>query len=90
MQLPTSNSVQSVNVLPIPITVPVPIVSTELFSHSLQNQPQQQHSQLQQQQGPPQQEDNNSDLMSFQICPQQTELMYGNMEASLNQQQRSS
>lgn len=89
MQLPTSNSVQSVNVLPIPITVPVPIVSTELFSHSLQNQ-QQQHSQLQQQQGPPQQEDNNPDLMSFQICPQQTEMIYSNMEASLNQQQRSS
>lgn len=90
MQLPTSNSVQSVNVLPIPITVPVPIVSTELFSNSLQNQQQQQHSQLQQQpqQGPPQQEDNN--LMSFQICPQQAEIIYGNMEASLNQQQRSS
>ncbi|XP_033327673.2 circadian locomoter output cycles kaput protein Clock [Megalopta genalis] len=35
VQLPTSNSVQSVNVLPLPITVPVPLVPTELFSHSL-------------------------------------------------------
>lgn len=104
VQLPTSNSV-GVNVLPIPITVP--IVPTELFSHSLQVSPssnsthdnvdpiiqtqqQQQHSQLQhqqqqqQQQGPPQQEDN-PDLVSFQICPQQTEMIYGNIDASSNQ-----
>ncbi|XP_024884207.1 circadian locomoter output cycles protein kaput isoform X2 [Temnothorax curvispinosus] len=109
VQLPTSNSVQGVNVLPIPITVPVPIVPTELFSHSLQvnsspgsthgnvgaiiqTQQQQQHSQLQQQQqqqGPPQ-EGSNSDLVPFQICPQQAEMMYSNLEASSNQQQRSS
>lgn len=114
VQLPTSNSVQGVNVLPIPITVPVPIVPTELFSHSLQVNPspgsthgnvgaiiqtqqQPQHSQLQhqqqqqqQQQGPPQQEGSNSDLVPFQICPQQAEIMYSNMETSSNQQQRSS
>lgn len=110
--MPTSNSVQGVNVLPIPITVPVPIVPTELFSHSLQVNPssgsthgnvgaiiqtqqQQQHSQLQhqqqqQQQGPPHQEARNSDLVSFQICPQQAEMIYGNMDSSSNQQQRSS
>ncbi|XP_011877397.1 PREDICTED: circadian locomoter output cycles protein kaput isoform X2 [Vollenhovia emeryi] len=112
--LPTSNNVQGVNVLPIPITVPVPIVPTELFSHSLQVNPspgsthgnvgaiiqtqqQQQHSQLQHQQqqqqqqpGPPQHEGSNSDLVPFQICPQQAEIMYSNMEASSNQQQRSS
>ncbi|XP_076650240.1 circadian locomoter output cycles kaput protein Clock [Halictus rubicundus] len=35
VQLPTSNNVQSVNVLPLPITVPVPLVPSELFSHSL-------------------------------------------------------
>ncbi|TGZ32589.1 Circadian locomoter output cycles protein kaput [Temnothorax longispinosus] len=108
VQLPTSNSVQGVNVLPIPITVPVPIVPTELFSHSLQvnsspgsthgnvgaiiqTQQQQQHSQLQQQQQQgPQQEGSNSDLVPFQICPQQAEMMYSNLEASSNQQQRSS
>ncbi|XP_029164870.1 circadian locomoter output cycles protein kaput [Nylanderia fulva] len=106
VQLPTSSSV-GVNVLPIPITVP--IVPTELFSHSLQVSPssnsthgnvgaiiqtqqQQQHSQLQHQQqqqqpqqGPPQQE-NNPDLVSFQICPQQAEMIYGNIDASSNQQ----
>ncbi|KAL0104142.1 hypothetical protein PUN28_017093 [Cardiocondyla obscurior] len=111
VQLSTSNSVQGVNV--IPITVPVPIVPTELFSHSLQvnqssgsahgnvgaiNQPQQQqqHSQMQHQQqpqqsqGPPQQENNNADLVPFQICPQQAEMLYSNMEAPANPQQRSS
>jgi len=58
-------------------------------------QRQQQHSQLQhqqqqQQQGLPRQEDSNSDLVPFQICPQQAEMIYSNMEASSNQQQRSS
>lgn len=100
----TSSNVQSVNVLPIPITVPVPIVPTELFSQSLQVSPspdsthgnvgaiiqaqQQQHSQLQhqqQQQVPPQQE-SNPDLVSFQICPQQAEMIYANIDASSNQQ----
>lgn len=103
VQLPTSNNVQGVNVLPIPITVPVPIVSTELFSHSLQVNSssgsthgnvgaiiQTQQQQQQQQQGPPQQEGSNSDLVPFQICPQQAEMMYSNMETSSNQQQRSS
>lgn len=115
IQLLTSNNVQGVNVLPIPITVPVPIVPTELFSHLqdavnpspgsthgnvdtiIQTQQQQQHSQLQHQQqqqqpqqGPPQQEGSNSDLVPFQICPQQAEIMYSNMEATSNQQQRSS
>ncbi|GAB1861086.1 Circadian locomoter output cycles protein kaput [Camponotus japonicus] len=104
VQLPTSSNVQSVNVLPIPITVPVPIVPTELFSQSLQVSPssnsthgnvgaiiqtqQQQHSQLQhqqQQQVPPQQE-SNPDLVSFQICPQQAEMIYANIDASSNQQ----
>ncbi|XP_011645682.1 circadian locomoter output cycles protein kaput isoform X2 [Pogonomyrmex barbatus] len=112
MQLSTSSSIQGVNVLSIPITVSMPVVPTELFSHSLQVnsspgsthsnvgaiiQTQQQHSQLQhqqqqqqQQQGPSQQEGSNSDLVPFQICPQQAEIIYSNMEASLNQQQRSS
>lgn len=103
VQLSTSNNIQGVNVLPIPITVPVPIVSTELFSHSLQVNPspgsthgnvgaiiQTQQQQQQQQQGPPQQEGGNSDLVPFQICPQQAEIIYNNMETSSNQQQRSS
>ncbi|EFN76178.1 Circadian locomoter output cycles protein kaput [Harpegnathos saltator] len=59
VQLPASNGVQNVNVLPIPITVPVPLVPTELFSHPLQ------------------------------ICPQQAEIIYGNMETSSSQHQRS-
>ncbi|XP_020278302.1 circadian locomoter output cycles protein kaput [Pseudomyrmex gracilis] len=101
-----STNVQGVNVLPIPITVPVPIVSTELFSHPLQvspgsthgngnvgaiipSQQQPQQMQQQQQQRLSQQEDSsNPELVSFQICPQQAEMMYGNIEPSSNQQQR--
>lgn len=95
--MPASSSVQGVNVLPIPITVPVPIVPTELFSHSLQVSPSpnsthgnvgaiiQTQQQQQQQQQPPQQE-NNPDLVSFQICPQQDEMIYANIDASANQQ----
>ncbi|KYQ51193.1 Circadian locomoter output cycles protein kaput, partial [Trachymyrmex zeteki] len=85
VQLPTSNSVQGVNVLPIPITVPVPIVPTELFSHSLQVNP---SSGSTHGNGSSQQEGSNSDLVPFQICLQQAEMIY--MEASSNQQQRSS
>ncbi|KYM91193.1 Circadian locomoter output cycles protein kaput [Atta colombica] len=89
VQLPTSNSVQGVNVLPIPITVPVPIVPTELFSHSLQVNP---SSGSTHGNGPSQQEGSNSNLglVPFQICLQQAEMIYSNMEASSNQQQRSS
>ncbi|XP_050465248.1 circadian locomoter output cycles protein kaput isoform X2 [Cataglyphis hispanica] len=101
VQLPASSSVQGVNVLPIPITVPVPIVPTELFSHSLQVSPspnsthgnvgaiiqtQQQQQQQQQQQPVPPQQEGNSDLVSFQICPQQDEIIYANIDASANQQ----
>ncbi|XP_070153011.1 circadian locomoter output cycles protein kaput isoform X2 [Polyergus mexicanus] len=97
VQLPTSNSVQGVNVLPIPITVPVPIVPTELFSHSLQMSPSPnsthgnvsaiiQTQQQQQQQPVPLQQEGNPDLVSFQICPQQDEMIYANIDASSNQQ----
>lgn len=103
VQLPTSNNVQGVNVLPIPITVP--IVSTELFSHPLQVSPgsthdnvgaiipsQQQPQQMQQQPQPQRlsqrENSSNPELVSFQICPQQAEMMYGNIEPSSNQQQR--
>ncbi|XP_076245464.1 circadian locomoter output cycles kaput protein Clock [Calliopsis andreniformis] len=118
MQLPTSSSVQGVNVLPLPITVPVPIVPTELFSHPLPVSPvptvstttqgnvgtiiqtqQQAHQQLQhqqrpqqqlQQQGPTQQNGNPPDLVPFQICPHQADMLYNEMEPSSNQQQRPS
>ncbi|XP_029666826.1 circadian locomoter output cycles protein kaput isoform X2 [Formica exsecta] len=97
VQLPNSNSVQGVNVLPIPITVPVPIVPTELFSHSLQMSPSPnsthgnvnaiiQTQQQQQQQPVPPQQEGNPDLVSFQICPQQDEMIYANIDASSNQQ----
>lgn len=112
VQLPTSSSVQGVNVLPLPITVPVPIVPTELFSHSLpispvptvstttqgnvgpmiqtQQQPHQQlqHQQPPQQQGPTQQNGNPADLVPFQICPHQADMLYNEMEPPASQQQR--
>nr|XP_031837016.1 circadian locomoter output cycles protein kaput isoform X2 [Nomia melanderi] len=104
MQLPTSSSVQSVNVLPLPITVPVPLVPTELFSHSLPvspvptvsttvqgnvatmiQTPQQPHQQ--QPQGPTQQ-NGNPDLVPFQICSHQADMLYNDMEPASTQQQR--
>ncbi|XP_076668687.1 circadian locomoter output cycles kaput protein Clock isoform X1 [Andrena cerasifolii] len=112
VQLPTSSSVQGVNVLPLPITVPVPIVPTELFSHPLpispvptvstttqgnvgpmiqtQQQPHQQlqHQQPPQQQGPTQQNGNPADLVPFQICPHQADMLYNEMEPPASQQQR--
>ncbi|XP_076182139.1 circadian locomoter output cycles kaput protein Clock isoform X2 [Ptiloglossa arizonensis] len=113
VQLPTSSSVQGVNVLSLPITVPVPIVPTELFSHPLpvspvptvsttaqgsvgtmiQPQQQLQHQQPQQQpqqQGPAQQNGNPPDLVPFQICPHQADMLYNDMEPATNQQQRPS
>ena len=114
VQLPTSSSVQGVNVLPLPITVPVPIVPTELFSHPLpispvptvstttqgnvgpmiqtQQQPHQQlqHQQPPQQQGPTQQNGNPADLVPFQICPHQADMLYNEMEPPASQQQRPS
>ncbi|XP_012246974.1 circadian locomoter output cycles protein kaput isoform X2 [Bombus impatiens] len=115
VQLPTSSNVQGVNVLPLPITVPVPIVPTELFSHPLTVSPvptmsttaqgnvgtmiqtqQQQHQQLQhqqqqsQQQAPTRQNGNPPDLVPFQMCPHQADILYNEIEPSANQQQRSS
>ncbi|XP_076749742.1 circadian locomoter output cycles kaput protein Clock [Xylocopa sonorina] len=116
IQLPTSNSVQGVNVLSLPITVPVPIVPTELFSHpltvspiptvqatgqagvgSIIQQPQQPHQQLQQHQQPQpqqprptQQNGNAPDLVPFQMCPHQPDILYNDMEPTANQQQRPS
>ncbi|XP_043518509.1 circadian locomoter output cycles protein kaput isoform X5 [Frieseomelitta varia] len=112
VQLPTSSSVQGVNVLPLPITVPVPLVPTELFSHPLtvspvptmsataqgnvgtmmQTQQQLQHEQQQpQQQGPAQQNGSTPDLVPFQMCPHQADMLYNEMEpASTSQQPRPS
>lgn len=84
--------------MPVPI-VPTELFSQSLQVSSSPNsthgnvsaiiQTQQQHSQLQhqqQQQVPPQQE-SNPDLVSFQICPQQAEMIYANIDnASSNQQ----
>lgn len=114
VQLPTSSSVHGVNVLPLPITVPMPIVPIEFFSHSLavspvptmsgqaqgnvdtMIQPQQQsHQQLQhqqqqsQQQGPTQQNGNQPDLVPFQMCPHQADMLYNEMESASNQQRSS-
>ncbi|XP_014616682.1 PREDICTED: circadian locomoter output cycles protein kaput [Polistes canadensis] len=136
VQLPSSTSVQGVNMLSLPITVPVPIVPTELFPHALpvspvpptvsgvthvsvntmiqtqqsqqqpsqqpqqsqqqqqqqqqpQTQPQQQ--QQQQQQGPSTQQDGNpAEFVPFQICPPQTDILYGNIEVPGGQQPRPS
>lgn len=111
VQLPTSSSVQGVNVLPLPITVPVPIVPTELFSHPLtvspvptvpaavqgnvaaMIQPQQLQPQAQQQpqqQASTQPNNNPPDLVPFQICPHQADILYNDMETPGNQQQRTS
>ncbi|KAG7204991.1 hypothetical protein KM043_005376 [Ampulex compressa] len=84
---------------PMPVS-PVPTVSGSTHVNvgtMIQNQQQphqqlqhqQQQPQPQQQQGPAQQEENPSDLVPFQICPQ-PDMIYGNMEASSNPQQRSS
>ncbi|KAK9303321.1 hypothetical protein QLX08_004922 [Tetragonisca angustula] len=111
VQLPTSSSVQGVNVLPLPITVPVPLVPTELFSHPLtvspvptmsataqgnvgtmmQTQQQMQHEQQQpQQQGPAQQNGSTPDLVPFQMCPHQADMLYNEMEPASSQQPRPS
>ncbi|XP_029053404.2 circadian locomoter output cycles protein kaput-like isoform X1 [Osmia bicornis bicornis] len=109
VQLPTSSSVQGVNVLPLPITVPVPIVPTELFSHPLTVSPvptvpaavqgnvaamiqplQPQAQQQPQQQASTQPNNNPPDLVPFQICPHQGDILYNDMETPANQQQRSS
>lgn len=109
VQLPTSSSVQGVNVLPLSITVPVPIVPTELFSHPLTVSPvpavpaaaqgnagamiqtQQLHQQPQQQQQQPQgstqQNENPQDLVPFQMCTHQADILYNDMEPGANQQQ---
>ncbi|XP_003708362.2 circadian locomoter output cycles kaput protein Clock isoform X2 [Megachile rotundata] len=109
VQLPTSNSVQGVNVLPLPITVPVPIVPTELFSHPLtvssvptvpatiqgnvatMIQPQQLQPQTQQpqQQASTQPNNNAPELVPFQICPHQADILYNDMETPANQQRSS-
>ncbi|XP_014215354.1 circadian locomoter output cycles protein kaput isoform X2 [Copidosoma floridanum] len=96
-------NVPGVSVFEVPITVPVNIVPPELFPHSLpvntvlgapmpphgsvvQMMPQQQ--QIQQLNQPQQHgEQANQDLMDFQMC-QQNDLVYANMDATTNQQQR--
>ncbi|CAK9797663.1 Circadian locomoter output cycles protein kaput [Anthophora plagiata] len=103
VQLSTSSSVQGVSVLPLPITVPVPIVPTELFSHPLTVSPVPsasvtapanvgaiiQPQQLpQQQQGATQQNGNPPDLVPFQMCPHQADILYNDIESPSNQQQR--
>lgn len=114
VQLPTSSSVQGVNVLPLPLTVPVPIVPTDLFPHPLtvspvptmsttgqgnvgtmiqaqqQSHQQLQHQQQQPQQGPTQQNGNPPDLVPFQMCPHQADILYNDMEPASSQQPRSS
>lgn len=106
VQLPTSNSVQGVNVLPLPITVPVPLVPTELFSHPLTVSPvptmsataqgnvgtmmqtqQQQQQQQPQQQGSAQQNGSTPDLVPFQMCPHQADMLYNEMEPAASSQQ---
>ncbi|XP_012281769.1 circadian locomoter output cycles protein kaput [Orussus abietinus] len=96
-----SPGVQGVSVLPIPITLPVPIVPTELFSHSLpvnamhatqgstlsQVVPSQPQNQQQSQHQATQstQQEGAPEMMLFQVCPQ-AEMMYTTMESPANSQ----
>jgi len=66
------------------------IIQTQQQQQQQQQHSQQQQQQQSQQQGPSQQEGSNPDVVPFQICPQQTEMMYSNMETSTSQSQRSS
>ncbi|XP_066591739.1 circadian locomoter output cycles protein kaput isoform X2 [Prorops nasuta] len=111
MQIQNTGAIQGVNVLPIPLTVPMSIVPTELFPQTLSGNPvqpltgpvhanvasmihpQQQshpaiHQQQTQQTQQTQQDGNHSDLVPFQICSQQQNLIYTNLESTASQQQR--
>ena len=93
----------SVGAFPVPITVPVNIVPSELFQHSLpvnsvqataipthhvQIMAPQQSQQMQQSNQLTQQtEEHPTDLIAFQMC-QQNDLIYANMDATTSQQQR--
>ncbi|XP_076623852.1 circadian locomoter output cycles kaput protein Clock isoform X2 [Colletes latitarsis] len=97
VQLPMSSNIQGVNILSLPITVPVPIVSTELFSQPLPVSPVPIVSTTaqgnvgtmiqSQQPEPTQQNGNPPDLVPFQICPPQTDMLYNDIEPAARQQQ---